>query len=82
MVHYASLTYNSTRPQYTLQSTHFQWQIKSLPGLSEVEGLITAYIGCNSSLNSSRSHRICNFHTLIFDLDLDTDEQNTNERDS
>ena len=48
MVHYASLTYNSTWPQHTLQNMYDiisnHW-FESLPGLHGVKELIAAYIG-------------------------------------
>ena len=49
-MHYASLTYISTQPQHTLQSTHISvliTEFESLPGLPWVKGLIASYIWCN-----------------------------------
>ena len=77
IVHYASLTCNSTRPQHTLQIiqsvliTGFQ----SLPGLPGVKGLIAACIWRNPSSSNSHPHRICKFRTLSPGLDSNADDQ-------
>ena len=48
---------------------------KPLLGLPGVKGLITAYIWRNPSSSNSHPHRICNFRTLSFGLDLNADDQ-------
>ena len=78
IVHYASLTCNSTQPQHTLQSTYQSVLItgfKSLPGLPGVKGLIAAYIWCNPSSSNSHPDRICNFRILSFGSDSNADDR-------